>query len=306
AMAAIRLMEYVVLCIVQNLPMVGDELDDATREQMQQREVFLNEKMAQLLQGVEATSLGRSKESPRKEPDKEEPEEEEEASVALDVGRVSDKLLLDLPQQLTMEEHLVHELLRICQELCRNSFMPRLKLAIRVVSAFEGWSPREDAAVHHLLVVLKPPPGHAFHLELGTAEEMPARNSRVRVELECICTRERLVKNMLCFLHHPEEELRRNQAASLLQTLCTGPYLDMEKTVSWFQTLVQAAWVHLPQAQHLFLTLLPSRHSCKLRLANTSDGRICLIEMILGVQQGDSDTFLSIEDAEASVSSSRR
>ena len=89
---------------------------------------------------------------------------------------------------------------------------------------------QQHDAAYCLLVPLKPPCGHAFHLELGTAEEMPARNSRLHVELECTCMRERLVEDLLCFLHHPEEELRKNQGPSLLGTLCTGPYLDMEKT----------------------------------------------------------------------------
>ena len=89
---------------------------------------------------------------------------------------------------------------------------------------------RQHDAAYCLLVPLKLPRGHAFHLELGTAEEMPARNSRLHVELECTCMRERLVEDLLCFLHHPEEELRKNQGPSLLGTLCTGPYLDMEET----------------------------------------------------------------------------
>lgn len=38
-------------------------------------------------------------------------------------------------------------------------------------------------------------------------EELLARDSCVRVELECTCMREQLVENVLCFLHHPEEEL---------------------------------------------------------------------------------------------------
>lgn len=50
-----------------------------------------------------------------------------------------------------------------------------------------------------LLVPLKRPPrGHTFHLELGTAREMAARNSSFHVELECTCTRERPVEDMLC------------------------------------------------------------------------------------------------------------
>ncbi|NXT31102.1 IPIL1 protein, partial [Pelecanoides urinatrix] len=68
----------------------------------------------------------------------------------------------------TMVEELVDEILYICRILSRNSFKPRLKPAIRVGIAFKGWSPREEDIVYCLLVPLEPPPGHAFHLELGT------------------------------------------------------------------------------------------------------------------------------------------
>ncbi|KAK4822488.1 hypothetical protein QYF61_015494 [Mycteria americana] len=108
---------------------------------------------------------------------------------------------------------------------------------------------------------------------------------------------------MLCFLHHPEEELGKNQGPSLLGTLCTGPYLDMEKTTRWFHILVKAAWVFLPWSRHCRLTVLPSRRSCKLWLTNASQSTL-LIEMVLGVQQDDSDTFLSIELGEEWLESS--
>ncbi|KAF1670457.1 hypothetical protein FQV07_0005058, partial [Pygoscelis papua] len=55
-----------------------------------------------------------------------------------------------------------------CRILSKNNSMPRLKPAISMVSAVEGWSLREDDAVYYLLVPLKPCCGHAFHLELGT------------------------------------------------------------------------------------------------------------------------------------------
>lgn len=48
---------------------------------------------------------------------------------------------------------------------------------------------------------------------------------------------------MLCFLHHSEEKLRREQETSLLHThtLCTGSYLNVEETTRWFPALVKAA-----------------------------------------------------------------
>ncbi|NXO61127.1 IPIL1 protein, partial [Aramus guarauna] len=65
----------------------------------------------------------------------------------------------------TVVDELVDELLRICRMLSRNSFMPRLKPAVGVGSASEGLSACGDDAVYCLLVPLKPPRGHAFHLE---------------------------------------------------------------------------------------------------------------------------------------------
>ncbi|XP_074885692.1 inositol 1,4,5-trisphosphate receptor-interacting protein-like 1 [Buteo buteo] len=223
---------------------------------------------------------------------KETAEEEEEVNscVAGDVDIILLKRLLDLQKFFLMMDELLH----MCQMLSRNTFRPQLQPAVRVRSALEGWSVCEDDAVYHLLVPLKPPRGHAFHLELRNKRERPVRKCRVRVELECTCRRERLVEDMLCFLHHPEEELRRNQAASLLETFCTGPYLDMEKSTRWFQVLVKAAWVVLPQSTQHRLIVLRSRRSCKLRLTNTSNSPQ-LIEMTFVVQQDGLDTFLSIE-----------
>ncbi|NXN65412.1 IPIL1 protein, partial [Himantopus himantopus] len=68
----------------------------------------------------------------------------------------------------TMVEDLVDELVCICQKLSQNSFMPRLKPVIGVGSTLGGWGAHVDDAVFCLLVPLKPPLGHTFHLELGT------------------------------------------------------------------------------------------------------------------------------------------
>ncbi|XP_064316045.1 inositol 1,4,5-trisphosphate receptor-interacting protein-like 1 [Phalacrocorax carbo] len=347
-MAATEFLIRVLLGTIWYPQKVGDELDEATRERMQQRAQLLSLEMSRLLQELKQSSqrqrsqvqtsqepsvmtwgallfaalqqrqfwaiagvlvllfglwwwLSRrshetdrcsKKGSCRKKGHRQ--EQEGKPSVALDMGRILAERLLDVPESFVMVEELVDELLRTCRRLCRNSFMPRLMPAIGEGSFCQGWSPREDDAVYRLLVPLQAPRGHAFHLELGTDEEMPARNSRLRVELVCTCMRERLVKDMLCFLHHPKEELRRNQGPSLLGTLCTGPYLDVEKTTRWFQILVRAAWRVLPRSRHSRLTALPSRRSCKLRVVDASDSPL-LIEMLFGVQQGDSDTFLSIE-----------
>ncbi|NWR64977.1 IPIL1 protein, partial [Bucorvus abyssinicus] len=149
--------------------------------------------------------------------------------------------------------------------------------------------------VLHLLVPIKPPPGHSFHLEQGTKEEsLPVRNSRLRVELECMCTREQWRGDTLCFLHHPEDKLIY-QEASLLQTLCTSSlYLDVQKTAFWLQQLMTAACVAVPQGNTCKLRVLPSTRSCKLKLSNTFQ-RSLTIQLLLAVQQGDSDTFVCMD-----------
>ncbi|NXX28461.1 IPIL1 protein, partial [Nicator chloris] len=181
-----------------------------------------------------------------------------------------------------------------------NSFYPVPQAAIGVGSAFEGWSPRAEGAVYSVLVPLSPPPGHAFHLELDNAG-MLQRNSCVRVELLCTCTREQLQEDMLCFLHHPEEELRRRQEPSLLHSLCTGSSLDVEKTAHWFCRFVRVAWLLLPQSHHWRLMFQPSSRSCKFRLSK--DKESVTAEVIFGARQGDSDVFVASQPTEAGVPS---
>ncbi|NXM46806.1 IPIL1 protein, partial [Gymnorhina tibicen] len=182
-----------------------------------------------------------------------------------------------------------------------NSFYPVLQRAIGVGSAFEGWSPREQDFVYRVLIPMTPPPGHSFHLELDTAGQRHGRNFRVHVQLECTCTRQQQGENMLCFLHHPEEELRNNQDPSLLDTLCTGSYLDVHKTSRWFYQLVRAIWPALPQSHNWHLVLLPSRRSCQFKVAKGTES-FC-IEMLFGVRQGDSDIFVSSQPRGAGTAS---
>lgn len=114
----------------------------------------------------------------------------------------------------------------------------------------------------------------------------------------CTCLNEQLAGETLCFLHHPEEELRRNQNSGLLGTLCTGSYLDVQKTALWFQNLVKDAWVVLPQSCKYHLAVLPSSCSCKFQVTNGNNESLC-IKMMFGVQQGDSDIFVSSRSTEA-------
>ncbi|NWI35093.1 IPIL1 protein, partial [Sula dactylatra] len=68
----------------------------------------------------------------------------------------------------TMVEELVNDLLWVCRILSGNDFTPRLQAAVGVGGFLQGRNAREEDLVYRLLVPLKPPPGHSFHLELGT------------------------------------------------------------------------------------------------------------------------------------------
>ncbi|NXC23251.1 IPIL1 protein, partial [Corythaeola cristata] len=193
-----------------------------------------------------------------------------------------------------MVYNLVDTFIFYSRNLLPNSFLPVLQLPIGVGSAFEGWSPHEEDRIYHLLVPLKPPHGHAFHPELLDAGVGPARNFCIRVEPLCTCTDEQLAEKMLCFLHQPEEELRRNQEPSLRDTLCTGSYLDVHKTARWFHQLVKASWARSPLSSQWHMTLLPSSCSCRFQLAKDKTKRLN-IELMFGVRQGFSDIFLSSE-----------
>ncbi|XP_071586998.1 inositol 1,4,5-trisphosphate receptor-interacting protein-like 1 [Heliangelus exortis] len=210
------------------------------------------------------------------------------------VEEVKDCRVSDLPASFPIVSDLVDDLLLTCLKLSENSFMPQIWPAVETRTNSEGWSPSEVPTVESFLVLIEPPRGHSFCIKMSREEEMLVRKCQVLVELECTCQGKQLVEDMLCFLHHPEKELRLNQAPSLLDTLCAGNYLDIEDTVHWFQWLVAEAWVLLPESRHCQLTVLPSMRSCRLRV-RTSSGRALLIEMILGVQHNTSDTFLTIE-----------
>ncbi|XP_075008571.1 inositol 1,4,5-trisphosphate receptor-interacting protein-like 1 [Calonectris borealis] len=345
----------VVQSIIQLPQMVGDELDEATRERMQQREEMLSREMTRLLQELEQSTQEQSTQEQSgfawgallfaalqqwqfwaiagalvllfglcwwlrkrsREPDsssdeessssdreqvEEEEEEEEGNDDGNDPGRFFEEHIQWPVQNLATDgqevKDLVHNFILVFHDILSNSFFPVPQSAIRVGSAFEGWSPREEDIVYRLLVPLKPPRGHVFHLELDNAREMPARTFRIRVELVCTCLNDQLAGETLCFLHRPEEELRRNQGPSFLDILCTDSYLDVQKTARWFCQLVKTAWVVLPQSSQQRLTVLPSSRSCKFKVIDNNNKSLC-IEVMFGVPQGDSDIFVSSQSTEA-------
>ncbi|XP_042664334.1 inositol 1,4,5-trisphosphate receptor-interacting protein-like 1 [Tyto alba] len=224
----------------------------------------------------------------------EDKEEEEDRSGARSVARPravsTPSPRQGLPDTCQVLKELVGELLEVCQVLCRSTFMPEMQPAVGLGSAYETWSIGENSIAYSLLVLLWPPPGHSFSLELDTAGQLPATPSRIRVEQQCLCSREQLLGDALCFLHHPEDELRRDQSSVLPRTLCTLSCLDMEKVTCWAQGPVRSAWLLLPQSCHCQLTVLPpSSQSCRFQLTSTSKWNIT-VEMMFGAHQGSSDT----------------
>ena len=188
-----------------------------------------------------------------------------------------------VPHTCKVLKELVGDLLGVCRQLCEKALVPQMHPAIRMNGTSEGWSIQENSIAYHLLVFLQPPPGHSFSLELDTTGQLPAWHSGVRVLLECMCSRKPLLGDVLCFLHHPDDKLPRDQSSYLLRPLCTGTYLDVEKIASWVQHLVRSAWPLLPQSQHCQLTVLPSSHSCRFRLESPFKVNIHA-EMIFAVQ----------------------
>ncbi|XP_023803285.1 inositol 1,4,5-trisphosphate receptor-interacting protein-like 1 [Cyanistes caeruleus] len=167
--------------------------------------------------------------------------------------------------------------------------MPELHPATGTGTSSEAWSIQENSSTYCPLVILRPPLGHSFSPE--STEQPPAR--RIRVVLECLCSGEQLLGQM-CFLHTSGGQLPRDQEWYLLDTLCTGSYLDAEKVTCWVQMLVASAWLRLPHSRHCQLTALPSHKSCIFQLSSTS-GLCCSIEMALAVQQGSSGAYLTLE-----------
>ncbi|KAL9853524.1 LOW QUALITY PROTEIN: inositol 1,4,5-trisphosphate receptor-interacting protein-like 1 [Geothlypis trichas] len=199
----------------------------------------------------------------------------------------------DLERGYSVTGELMESSTRVFVDSVSHGFYPVPEEAIGVGSAFEGWSPCDWDGVYRVLISLNPPPGHAFHMELNSPGQGAARIFRVHVEL---CEKEQLREKPLCFLHHSRKELRRKQKRSLRETVCTGCYLDVEKTSHWFCQLVRSSWLQVSQWHSWHLVFQPGRRSC----LQLSKGRKSLmVEMLFGVRQGDSDIFVVSQPTEA-------
>uniref|UniRef100_A0A8C2SZU7 Mab-21-like HhH/H2TH-like domain-containing protein n=1 Tax=Coturnix japonica TaxID=93934 RepID=A0A8C2SZU7_COTJA len=191
-------------------------------------------------------------------------------------------------------------LINICKGLLVDTFYPVPEHPIGVGSTYEDWSPPENEPIYCLLVPLSAPCGHVFHLDLCITGELPARNSRIRVDLECTCGREQQM-GMQCFLHTAKKQLG-NQRSSLLHELCTDSYLDAEKTAHWFQVLIENAWKCMPESATCSMNAVLSRCSCRLHLTDIFK-RIFIIKVVFDVQQDSTNIFLSEETEAPSIPS---
>ncbi|XP_065491662.1 inositol 1,4,5-trisphosphate receptor-interacting protein-like 1 [Caloenas nicobarica] len=251
----------------------------------------------------------RSREPEREEEnsgnDTQEKEAEEDNEDADDLGKFIDEHIQRPVQNSDRDCEAVNKLMErflfVFKYVFFNPWYPVLEKAIEVGSAFQGCSPHKEDITYCLLLPLKPPRGHIFHLEQGSA--WPMRYFRIRVELVCTCEMEQLAGETHCFLHDPEEEQRRKEGPSILHDLCTDSYLHVQKIARWFQNVVRHSWRILPESATHRLTMLPSDRSCKFQVTQGQEKRL-LIELIFGVQQGDSDIFLSSHNTEAAYTPS--
>ncbi|XP_021139414.2 inositol 1,4,5-trisphosphate receptor-interacting protein-like 1 [Columba livia] len=239
------------------------------------------------------------------ENDNEDEAEEANNNNANDLGRFFEEDMLRPVRHLDRDcksvTRFVEIFIRLYQYIFSNTSFPVLEKAIEVGSAFEGWSPREEDLTYRLILPLKPPRGHIFHLEPGPV--WPMRNFRIRVESVCTCEMEQPAGETRCFLHDPEQEHGRNAGFSILDDLCTDSYLDVQKTARYFQMFVRRSWRALPLSAIHRLTVLPSDRSCKFCVTQRWGKRI-FIELLFGVQEGDSDIFVSSQYTEAAYTPS--
>ncbi|NWH86772.1 IPIL1 protein, partial [Aegithalos caudatus] len=186
---------------------------------------------------------------------------------------------------------LMRNLTSVLRRALGRTFYPVLQQPIGFGSAFEGWTASEEEVTYRVLVPLTAPIGHIFHLERDSDQQVAGRNFRVHVSLECRCPSEEEGANILCFLHHPDVIRAVTGQPILLDTLCTGSYLDVKKTVHWFRILVRASWRRLPQSRSWNLVLLPSKRSCNFRLTNSQES--FQVRVVFGVQRQHSDIFVT-------------
>lgn len=205
----------------------------------------------------------------------------------------------DLSTMCDFVESFVNDLLEECQNvLPYQNTLPLLQNCIGVDSAFEGWYTHKKAKAFSVLLPLLPPKGHSFHLETSDSEGILNKHGHILVETECMCKRERLLGDVVCFVHHPKEAMSSDkEGAFLVHVLCTSSHLDVHKTIQWLHGLVNKAWKNISPKYNFNLTPQPSKTACRLKMAFSTGRSIC-IDIIPAVQQGDSLVFLATQGTE--------
>ncbi|OXB71385.1 UNVERIFIED_CONTAM: hypothetical protein H355_001717, partial [Colinus virginianus] len=233
--------------------------------------------------------------------DEEEGEGDNDFCEFVDTRQITERVLAKVQgrdNSCQLVEEMMNDIVEAFTILCSDTFFPVLMPVVGVGSAFEGWSLPEEDIVYRLLVPMQAPRGHIFLPEVGKRKAL-AKNSRIRVEQLCMCKLGQLLRNVLSFQRNPHDRLHKDQQHSLLHMFCTDSYLDVQKTVTWFNVQVPTVWTVTRHAHVYDLKVLPSSRSSKLLLKNTSSGEKIFIELLFGVQQEHSDIFLSSQNSEA-------
>ncbi|XP_023782454.1 inositol 1,4,5-trisphosphate receptor-interacting protein-like 1 [Cyanistes caeruleus] len=300
------------------------QADLATAQRMQQRNEFLHQEMTRLWQEVEqirslegalvhyvlknwlfwATAAAmltevcwlawQRKLASSSEDDKGEQDLNRPSNGARHSAQSTQLPVQELPDPCRNLKQLVRDLLYITREFSRRTFMPEIYPDRGMGSSHEHWSIFENRIFYQLLVFLRPPPGHSFILEQDTVGQHPERCSDIRVVLECTCSMEDVMGYSLCFVHRRGRELLPDYRSLLLESLCTGFYLNVEQISSWVQNLLVAAWLRLPPWPRRRLTLLPCTRSCKFLVSSSSREQSCT-EMFFAVYEGTTGSFVVLE-----------
>ncbi|XP_049640799.1 inositol 1,4,5-trisphosphate receptor-interacting protein-like 1 [Suncus etruscus] len=198
----------------------------------------------------------------------------------------------DLPCTCEFVESFVDDLTKACRVLSRREAYPQLEECMGIGAAFEKWGTVGETQQFDVLVPIVPPQGTMFVLEMRDPA-LGRRCGSVLVESECMCKHEKLLGDVLCLVHHHREQptLSSMCSSSTKAALCTTSYLDVYKTVQWFQNLVSNAWALVAHKYDFKFSLPPSNTSCNLRLDYRS-GRSLSIHLILGVQREDTLVYL--------------
>lgn len=200
----------------------------------------------------------------------------------------------ELPEPCRNLKQLVRDLLYISREFSRRTFMPAIYPDRGMDDSHEFWSTLENRIIYQLLVFLRPPPGHSFVLEQDTVRQHPERCSDIRVVLECTCSTEPDSAESLCFVHRRGNEVLQDHRSPVLETLCTGFFLNVEHISSWVQSLLFSAWLRLPPWPGRHLTMLPCSRSCKFLVSSPSKEH-SYTEMFFAVHESSTDSFVVLE-----------